>query len=193
MPLWLLLAASLAAAEPPPQPAFIGMGEYAVAKAPATHSLGTLGVATCIAVFLYDPAAKAGALGHFAATTDVAPSIRAMRRGLARAGAAPGRLRATLIGGWDTRKIQEQMGFRSTSPELLAEIKAALRGVPIAREETLTVPFSGKPGIRNVVLDLETGEVSDYLPSGPVTPSDAGASDASVKTPLRLRALTSSR
>lgn len=185
---WLALA-TLACADPPPPPVVIGMGEYAVAKAPATPELGTAGVATCIAVFLYDPANKVGALGHFAADTDVAPSIKAMRGAMAAAGADLADLRATLIGGWDTSSVSDVTGFVSTSPQLLARIKTALEGVPIEREETLTVPFSrrpdGRPSIRNVVMDLDTGRVSDFTPGAPVAASDFPSAADGRLVPLR--------
>ena len=184
---WLAVAAGLAVAASPAPP-MVGMGEYDAARAADVPAIETVGVATCIAVFLYDPQAKAGALGHFAATTDAARSIAEMRRALEAAGGSWKRARASVIGGWDTSKIADVAGFRSTSPELLAQIKAALRGVPIVKEQTLAVPFSGQKTIRNLRADLETGALEDFEPNGPVVPSSDSSDPSAPRRPLRRHA-----
>lgn len=188
MPLWLVLAAAVSAAAP--SPPVVSMGEYIVARSPETASIETVGVATCIAVFLYDPASKVGSLGHFSATSDASRSISVMKRAMTAAGASPRRLRATLIGGWDTSTVRDMAGFTSTSPELLARLKHALAGVPIVREDTLAVPFSGKPSIRNLEMDLATGEVTDFSPGGPVVPSNDASDPAAPPRPLRRHPLS---
>ena len=147
--------------------ASVEMDHWAVTAPSLASELRTGGVSTCIAVFLYDRRTKLGALGHFSAGVDSRAYSERMIGAMISAGANLRDVDAQLFGGWDTRGVKDITGFNSTSPEILAGIKAALRSqrIPIRREETLVVPFheqSGQKSIRNLRMDLSTGQVGDW-------------------------------
>ena len=160
----LLLSLSLAASARAERPVVIvTMNQMAVASDAEASSIRTPGVATCIAVFLYDAQRRIGALAHVGPNDE--PRIFTQRLINAALAAGAGRLDAQLIGGWNTSPIESLAGFQSTSPSILAGIKTALaaRKIPIRREETLTIPFQNdRKAIRNLSLDLDSGIVSDY-------------------------------
>jgi|SRR5581483_77041 len=159
----LLLSWSLAASARAEKPAVIvTMNQMAVASASEAASIRTPGVATCIAVFLYDAERRIGALAHVGPNDEPRIFTNRLIDAALRAGA--GRMDAQLIGGWNTKPIESLAGFQSTSPAILAGIKSALaaRNIPVRREETLIVPFGNERAVRNLSLDLGNGVVSDY-------------------------------
>jgi chemotaxis receptor (MCP) glutamine deamidase CheD len=162
----LLLAAVPAGA----QPVTVGQDQFAAARAFDHPAVRTFQFSTCVAVFLYDEKARIGAVGHVAASTNAAGMVEGMLAEMRRLGSA-GRPTAQLFGGWNTAPApKELMLGNSTSPQIVADIKAALkrRGILVTREETLTIPFRedarGIPPIRSVSMDLATGVATDYQP-----------------------------
>lgn len=145
----------------------VRMDEYIVARADDAPVVRTFGVSTCVVLTLYDPAARVGALAHISAEADIPHSLDAVFQALAAAGAPASSLRAQLFGGWRT-SAGGPLGFHSTSPEMVRQIKNALarRGVPVAREETLVDPLhpDGLKPVRNFSFDLRTGAVADAEP-----------------------------
>jgi chemotaxis receptor (MCP) glutamine deamidase CheD len=160
----------------------VSMDEYIVARAADYPAVRTDGVATCIAVALYDPTTQTGALAHLSAEAQVGPSLEIVLRGLLAAGAQPGNVRAQVIGGWRT-SADGPMGFQSTSPEILAGIVKFLsrHSIPVSKQETLVEP-GFKPGspraIRNLNFDLRTGQLDDYEPTGTGPAPDRSAQNA---------------
>jgi chemotaxis receptor (MCP) glutamine deamidase CheD len=176
-PLWVavLLLAALSARADAPIPD-VRMDEYLVARAADHPVVRTFGVSTCVVLTLYDPADRIGALAHVSAEADVPRSLDAVFADLRAAGAKPAELRAQLFGGWRT-EANGPFRFHSTSPEMVAAIKAALarRGIAVAREETLSDPAhpGGVKPIRSFSFDLRTGAVEDIEP-GPGVVATAG-------------------
>lgn len=168
----ILLLAAFCAAAPAraAQPApVVVMDEYIVARAAETPLVRTSGVATCVAVTLFDPTTQTGALAHVSAFAKVGPSMDAVLRDLLAAGARRGNIRAQLIGGWRTT-ADGPMGFKSTSPEIVAALSAFLskQGIPVTRQETLVEPTmapGGPRSIRNLRFDLASGTLQDYEPA----------------------------
>lgn len=181
--LLLLLAVAFPARAEDPVPD-ARMDEYIVARASDHRVVRTFGVSTCVVLTLYDPAAQVGALAHVSAMADIPRSLAAVFADLRAAGAGNGALRAQLFGGWRTDPNGMTL-FRSTSPEMVKEIKAVLakRSVPVAREETLTDPEhpgTVKP-IRNFAFDLLTGTVTDIEAGPGVMPAPGSDPEAQAR------------
>lgn len=184
LPLWLLAGLALAA---PPD---VVMGEYVVARAADHPEVRTYGVGPCLALSLYDPAARVGALAHVAPSDEVRPSVDAMLRALLGAGADPRRVVARVVGGWRKSDDPGLAGFEFTSGEMLGEVKAALGryGIPLDDSGALAVLDLRRPGgaaVRALRLDLRTGAFEDApLPPGGVAPRSLGR-DGMSKTPMQ--------
>ncbi|MDE2293243.1 MAG: hypothetical protein KGL53_14265 [Elusimicrobia bacterium] len=156
----VLSAALAAAAAPPPE---VVMGEYVVARAPDTPEVRTFGVGPCLALALYDPEAKVGALAHVSPMDDIAPSVDEIMRDLLRAGADPRRMTARVVGGW---RGGAGLGVHWTSPDMLRRLRESLRRwalVPDVSRTLVTVDLgsSGAGTLHNLRLDLETGAFED--------------------------------
>lgn len=178
----LALAATLAAAAPPD----VVMGEYVVARAAESPEVRTYGVGPCLALALYDPAARVGALAHVSPSDDVRPSVDAMLRGMLGAGADLGRVKARVVGGWKKSDDPGLDGFEFTSGAMLGELKAALARYRIALDDSgaLTVIDMRRPGgaaaVRALRLDLATGAFEDAAPPiGGATPRSVERDPAS--------------
>lgn len=167
----LLACASGASASPrlypdSPDSPEVDIDEYIIARAGERDSVQTYGVATCIALSLFDETTFTGSLAHFSATADVPKSVERILAGF------PGlrreqrrRLKARLIGGWKNGPGELTTDVKWTSPDIHAALTAALRsqGIDVVQDETLVVP--GAPGVvstRNLVLELATGGLYDY-------------------------------
>lgn len=173
----LALAAAVAAAAPVPE---VVMGEYVVARAADVPELRTYGVGPCLALALFDPVARVGALAHVSPPDDVPASVAAMVRALAGAGADPRRLSARVVGGWRKGNDPLFQDTNFTSPEMLAALTAAVAryGVSLDSSQTLTVIDRDAPPekvVRNLRLDLRSGFFED-LPRGSLPAESAGRS-----------------
>ncbi len=143
----------------------VGMGEYAIARAPG--QLVSLGLGSCVCVIFYDPALKLGGMVHI-----MLPSSKAYRGGeinpakfadtaipfmvaeMEKNGASKDRLVVKVIGGAQMfstlEKNRETIGLRN-----IAAVEEALQQAGL----TITAQSVGGTAGKSVCFDLETGEV----------------------------------
>jgi chemotaxis protein CheD len=145
------------------KPIDVEMGEFRSTKSPGILKAASLG--SCVAVILFDPVRKSGAIAHVMLPKSASPELGRARPGkyadtavsaLLKTfpGASPSRLRVWLVGGasmFATDALVLQIGRRN-----LEVVKERLAAAGIVRfiEET-----GGSTG-RTVELDTRTGEVS---------------------------------
>jgi len=146
----------------------VGIAELRIARAPEV--LKAYGLGSCLAIVLYDPAARVGGLVHSLlpqrrsddplslAPKYVDAAIRLMVEELTRSGAAAERLQAKIAGGanmFETEfvTLMHSIGVRNarSARETLQEL-----GIPLVGEEV-----GGNRG-RTVVFDLATGRLLVY-------------------------------
>jgi chemotaxis protein CheD len=145
-------------AEPERDRILVGVSEHRVADGGET--LVAYGLGACVAVALFDPGARVGALAHTLLPTregnrDVAPAkfvdsaIRTMLTEMVEAGASYGAVEARLVGGADIFEL----------PDLAKG--AGERNVAAARRELdrLDVPIVGEAtgGTRGRAAEFDTG------------------------------------
>ncbi len=141
----------------------IKMGDLKVASEPAV--LPSAGIGSCLAIILYDPVLKTGALAHAMlphADADHANAVRyvdcaidIMLTELVRSGTQRGHIVAKLVGGAHMFSLYGDE-HSSIGAKNIAEAKRKLseERIPIASEET-----GGNVG-RNLEFDLTTGVCS---------------------------------
>ncbi len=142
----------------------VGMGEYAIARAPG--EMVALGLGSCVAVCLYDPVQKLGALAHVmlpdskvtknlsnpAKFADLA--IPLVLAEMEKRGASTDRLIVKIVGGAHMfapiNKDREDIGRRNVAAVEEALAKAGLS--PAAKS------VGGSSG-KSISFDLDTGEL----------------------------------
>lgn len=143
----------------------VGIAEYQIARAPSV--LVSYGLGSCLAIALYDPQLRIGALAHtllgapHPGQSSASPgkfaetAIRAMCRDLEAAGARHERLIAKLCGGAHMFRapgedLQRTIGRRNADA---ARRQLAAAGIPLAAED-----LGGHQG-RTVEFDLASGKL----------------------------------
>ncbi|MCL6614846.1 MAG: chemotaxis protein CheD [Firmicutes bacterium] len=143
----------------------VGMGEYAIARAPG--QIVTLGLGSCVGVTFYDPVLKLGGMVHIMLPDSGAArgrennpakfadtAIPFLLAEMERHGAVRERLVVKMVGGAQMfstlDKTRESIGLRN-----VAAVEEALR------EAGLTVAAKSVGGTqgKSVSFDLETGEI----------------------------------
>lgn len=142
----------------------VGMGEYALARAPG--ELATLGLGSCVGVCLYDPLLKLGALAHIMLPDSVVAkdtgnptkfadtAIPFLLGELVKHGADPGRLVVKIAGGAQMFSGSAN-GRESVGPRNVAAVEKALSAAGLSISAKSVGGNTGK----SVTLDLETGEL----------------------------------
>ena len=170
----------------------VKMGDLRSAAAPGILKVTSLG--SCLAVILFDPAHKLGAVAHVMLPNCTSPELGRARPGKyadtaieallkALPGAAPSRLRVWMIGGASMFALEGsaalQIGQRNVE---VAKKKLAAAGIVHFAEET-----GGSTG-RTVELDTRTGEVSIHSAAGVkrVVPHKTPAAAPAPKAPPSL-------
>ena len=139
----------------------VGVGEYAIARHP--HYLMTPALGSCVAVALYDPVHKRGALAHvmlpappehFDSTTGdrfASIVVPGMVRELSKSGSSRARLVAKIAGG--AAMFRPDTGLARIGDRNVAEVKRqlALVKIPILAEDI------GERHARTVELRLDSG------------------------------------
>jgi chemotaxis protein CheD len=168
----------------------VKMGDLRSAAAPGILKVTSLG--SCLAVMLYDPMRKLGAVAHVMLPTCTSPELGRARPGKyadtaieallkALPGAAPSRLRVWMIGGASMFALEGsaalQIGQRNVE---VAKKRLASAGIVHFAEET-----GGSAG-RTVELDTRTGEVSVHSAAGVkrIVPHKLPAPSPSAPPPL---------
>jgi len=127
--------------------------EYLVASSDLIKQMQTFGAGPCLIYCAYDPETQVGALAHFDGLTDVYSSLDKMYADLLALGAKPEQMKVAVIGGHDGQS--DRLAY-----ELIRSSRQ--RGVGFIYEDVLTRrPDSS----RAVILNLETGEISNYVES----------------------------
>jgi chemotaxis protein CheD len=141
----------------------IGIGQFAVAKAP--ESLCCLGLGSCVAVFMYDPESKIGGVLH--ALLPRTPKngkpdakyadtgIRILRDELVAKGADRRRLYAKLVGGAQMFPDLD-LGISDIGGENIKEARKVLKALGV---RILSEDVQGNKG-RSAYYSLESGEVT---------------------------------
>lgn len=142
----------------------VGMGEYAIARAPG--EISALGLGSCVCVCFYDPALKLGALAHVmlpdstvmknaAGSAKFADTAIPLVLGeMERRGASRERLIVKIVGGAhmfaNISKDREGIGLRN-----VAAVEEALAKAGLSMAAKSVGGTSGK----SVSMDLDTGEL----------------------------------
>lgn len=134
-------------------------GEYAVSKPSHNRYLQSSGAGPCVIITLYDKKNKIGLLAHLDAAVDIYNSMDLILQKLKEKGADASNLEARIIG-----------GQRSQSEKIVYEIKDRLNesNIKIVETDVLADPQTSK----DILFDLETGEVYDYNETITTTPKD---------------------
>ncbi|MBS1241988.1 MAG: hypothetical protein H6R40_1415 [Gemmatimonadetes bacterium] len=147
------------------RPIAVGMAELAVARAP--ERLAALGLGSCVALALYDPAVRVGGMAHVLlpapppGTANPVPgryaqtAVPLLVAQLEAAGADRGRLVARLAGGAAMFVGLAPPGAIQTGDRNILAVREALSaaGIPIAGE------WVGGDFGRSLVFDLASGRV----------------------------------
>ncbi|MCX8182673.1 MAG: chemotaxis protein CheD [Candidatus Methanomethyliaceae archaeon] len=148
----------------------VGIGEFAVSKSP--HILVTWSLGSCLAIILYDKRTKIGGLAH--AMLPNATSKKREQRGMfvdtaiadmlneiRHCGALNEGITAAIIGGATIFNFFGELAIGEKNIKVAREIFRKL-GIPIVKEEV-----GGNRG-RNVLLDLEKGEIYVEITRSPI-------------------------
>lgn len=115
-----------------------------------TPFLKPSGLASCVALSLWDESTKTGLVAHFDVATDVPASFTIMLNMLRRAGVDINNLKAKIIGGWT-----------ESSEKLILDIQDELKdiSIPIVQQDILG---PGGNEARSIIIDVRTGQVYYY-------------------------------
>jgi len=162
---------------------FVWMQEFGTTSGnDESHILKTIGVATCIAVTLYDSQSKVGSMAHISAATDI-ENLREAFQGILdsmrRAGyqeASEGEMEIRILGGWQG----------CTSDELLMRIKSCLSslGLPNVVEQEYSDDES-----KCIALDTRTGELFDLVNIIPMSITSTSEKEKQIERLRELRAM----
>ena len=141
--------------------------QYLVATSTEHPAIQTWGVTTCIAVTLYDPALKLGAMMHVSASTDIPVAVATVVDRLVSRGSHPFNLQAQLLGGWgDSMSGDSSIHFESRRMANQLYFELAQKGTVIVRNETVTEKSdTNRAPILDLEFNLQTGAVYRYQPS----------------------------
>ena len=159
------------------------MDHYAVGRASEYPAFQTYGVGPCIAVTIYDPRLKQGAMMHVSASTKVYEAIALIMSELTQRGSVTSQLKAQLLGGWGDSMDNTGMHFESS--RMVNELVNALSAYQTQIIYNVTVTEKadvqrGRPPMLNLEFDLSTGRVYFYQESirfqgvSPARPMPAG-------------------
>jgi len=143
----------------------VGLGKYTIAHKPAT--IGSLGLGSCVAITLFDPVTKTGALAHIMLPTIESArshqnvnkfadkAIENMLNDLTKIGVKKKNLIAKLVGGAHMFQTLDKKIHTGVGESNLESVRERLReeDIRIVAEDT-----GGHLG-RTVYLDLNSGEV----------------------------------
>lgn len=148
----------------------VRMNEFIVTEAGRHPLIQTYGVATCVALVLYDSRTGATGLAHFSASIHVERSVRLMLERMGSLGQGH-RVEAQLLGGW-----------KNWSEQTVTDLERALKKfkVRVVRREVLLpggpkgldlLPTDGSfqtPSNLSLIVDLtKQAQVSDYVETTP--------------------------
>lgn len=152
------------------------MGNFIVASFKEYPALQTYGLATCVAVTLYDQVQQQGALLHVSAATNIQAAMELAIADMVTNGTSPENIQAQLHGGWDVSMGADE-GLRYTSDLIVAGVLNFLsqQNIPVVQNSTLTTKTAvnqGAPAIINIELDLRNGAVYQYIQTVPYARGD---------------------
>ncbi|NLG83688.1 MAG: chemotaxis protein CheD [Firmicutes bacterium] len=143
----------------------VGMGEYAIGRAPGQFL--SLGLGSCVCVTFYDPALKLGGMVHImlpdsgaARGAEINPTkfadtaIPFMISEMEKSGASRERLVVKMVGGAQMFSTLEK-GHETIGARNVAAVEEALRQAGL----TVTAKSVGGTSGKSVCFDLETGEI----------------------------------
>lgn len=159
----------------------IPMNQFMIASAVDFPAIQTYGVATCIAVVIYDSELQLGAIAHISASTKITTSLKTILSQFTYLGGNLKKTTVHLFGGWGPG-MDGETGTKSTSPLMLAEVKKFLKAkkIPVVYEDTLyngRLSPPNKKSMHAIELDLWTGEVSEYIENTPYIKNNTFNSD----------------
>ncbi len=142
------------------------MNHYLVASSKEFPAVQTYGVATCVAVVLYDRHSSTAAIMHVSASTNIAEALNIVLNAIEQKAGTEVRLEASLLGGWDN-SMGEDTGMVYESSRMVSQLIAGLNSesISVVRNETLITKQksnAGLPAILNIEIDLATGEISYF-------------------------------
>lgn len=139
------------------------MNHYLVASVKEFPAIQTYGVATCVAVLLYDHQKQVGAIMHVSASTDIPQALNIVLNEIEQKAGTQVKLEASLLGGWDN-SMGEDSGMTYESGRMVSQLISGLNqeSIPIVQNETLVTKEKsqgGWPAILNMEINLSNGEI----------------------------------
>lgn len=144
-------------------------GYYLVATSLQYPAIQAYGIASCIAVTLFDGVNGVGAVMHVAGATDIPKALNIVLEEMKAGGALLENVHAQLSGGWDD-SMGEGSGIGYASDRMLKSLKRELsrKHISYVEASTLVTKAEADTGANtslNIELDLYTGQVDEFQPS----------------------------
>lgn len=143
--------------------------QYLVASASEYPAIQTFGVTTCIAVTIYDPQLRQGAMLHVSASTNIPQAVTNVIEELRRRGSNSLNLQVQMYGGWgDSMSGDPNLHYNSRQMANQLYFELSQTGAVIIQNVTVTeITDTDRPAIYDVELNLQNGAVYRFLPSIP--------------------------